>query len=340
MLKKVPVKDSVGLALGHDLTKVIPGKFKGTAFTRGHIVREEDIPELLAMGKEHVYVYEPELDEIHEDEAARRLAAALAGEGVGRTEPREGRVNLVAERQGLLRVRRDAVYALNARGGLAVSTLHDCVPVEAGEVVAATRIIPLVIPATVLEEAEKLCRDRWPVVEVKRYRSLRAGVIVTGSEVYYGRIQDAFVPKVKEKLEAYGSHIAEVVYLPDGAGAIAESIKKLVGSGLEIILVCGGMSVDADDTTPAGIRESGAEVIIHGTPVFPGAMFMLAYHGEIAVMGLPACVIHDATTIFDLVLPRLLAGEKVTRDDIVAYGVGGLCRHCRPCTYPTCSFGK
>jgi len=197
-----------------------------------------------------------------------------------------------------------------------------------------------VVPEATVAAAEAIASARGPALEVKAYRQLAVGVIVTGNEVASGRVRDGFAPRVEEKLARFGSRIGRLVYLPDGAAGIAAAIKEMVAAGMEMVLVCGGMSVDADDTSPAGIRQSGATVVVRGTPIFPGAMFMLAYLGEVPVLGLPACVLHDPTTVFDLVLPRLLAGERLTREEIISRGVGGLCRQCSTCTYPACSFGK
>lgn len=340
MLKKVPVRESVGLVLGHDVTKVVPGRFKGPAFRKGHLIRPEDVPELLDMGKEHVYVYEPEPGEVHEDDAALRLARALAGPGVKWGEPREGRVNLVAAQSGLLRVYRPVVDLVNSQEDAALATLHDAQPVAQGQVVAGVRVLPLVVREEMLAAVEKTVAEKGPALEVKPWRRLKIGAIVTGTEVASGRVRDAFAPAVRAKLGAFGNDLDRLLYLPDGAEGIASAIREMVDQGMEMVLVCGGMSVDADDTTPAGIRESGAEVVVRGTPVFPGAMFMLAYLGEVPVLGLPACVMHDPATVFDLVLPRLLAGEKLAREDLLSRGVGGLCRQCPDCYFPACSFGK
>lgn len=330
----------MGLILGHDVTKIVPGEFKGAAFRKGHKIRAEDVPELLDMGKEHIYVYEPGAGEVHEDEAALRLATVLAGNGLRLAGPKEGRVNLVADRKGLLRVYRQIVDLVNYQGDTVVATLHDAQPVEEGEVVAGVRVIPLVVPEATVSTVEQIAATQGPALEVKAFRNFRVGVIVTGNEVFTGRIRDGFAPRVRQKLAKFGNGVEQLRYLPDGAGGIAVAIKEMVAQGMEIILVCGGMSVDADDTTPAGIRQSGAEVVVQGTPVFPGSMFMLAYLGAVPVLGLPACVLHDPTTVFDLILPRLLAGERVSREEIITRGVGGLCRQCGTCKYPACSFGK
>lgn len=340
VLEKVGVRESVGMILGHDLTRVVPGSFKGVAFRKGHIVRLEDLPALLAMGKENIFVYHYQEGEVHEDEAARWIARALAGPGIKWGDPKEGKISLTADRPGLLRVYREAVDSANLQGDTVVATLHDAQVVAEGEVIAATRVIPLVVPEAEVAAIEDIAAEKGPAFEVKAFQSLKVGAVVTGNEVFSGRIKDGFVPRLKEKLERYGSGIARLLYLPDGADGIAWAVKDMLDAGMEMVLVCGGMSVDPDDTTPAGIRQSGADVVLQGTPVFPGAMFLLAYHSGIPIMGLPACVLHDPVTVFDLVLPLIFAGEKLAKHDIVSRGVGGLCRQCPTCRYPACSFGK
>ncbi|MGB9920349.1 MAG: molybdopterin-binding protein [Moorellales bacterium] len=340
MLKKVPVRESVGLALGHDLTKVVAGRFKGPAFRRGHVVRPEDIPELLSMGKEYVYVYDPEPGEVHEDDAALRLARVLAGPGLKVTSPQEGRANLVAEHSGLLRVYRAVVEAVNREENAAVATLHDRQPVQEGEMVAGVKIIPLVVREDWLASLEERVGGQGPAAEVKPWRRFRIGAIITGTEVTAARVPDAFGPALERKLSAFNQELARLVYLPDGAEGIAHAIRQMAAEGLEMVLVAGGMSVDPDDTTPAAIRQTGARIVTRGTPVFPGAMFMLAYLDEVPVLGLPACVMHDPATVFDLVFPRLLAGETVSREDFLSLAIGGLCRRCGECRFPACPFGK
>ncbi|MCR4418767.1 MAG: molybdopterin-binding protein [Clostridia bacterium] len=336
----MPVRDSIGMALGHDLTRVVAGRFKGPAFRRGHVVRPEDVPELLSMGREYVYVYEPEAGEVHEDDAACRLAQALAGPGLKVTPPQEGRANLVAEGPGLLRVYRPVVEAVNREGDAAVATLHDGQPVQSGEMVAGVKIIPLAVREEWLAQLERRLAPLGPAAEVKPWRQVRIGAIITGNELATGRVADAFAPALKGKLSAFEQELERVLYLPDDAKAIARAIQQMVTEGLQMVLVCGGMSVDPDDTTPAGIRRTGARVVTRGTPIFPGAMFMFAYLDTVPLLGLPACVMHDPATVFDLVLPRLLAGETLSREDILSRAVGGLCRRCPECHFPVCPFGK
>ncbi|GFN23992.1 MAG: molybdopterin-binding protein [Thermoanaerobacteraceae bacterium] len=342
-MKKIRVEDSIGQVLAHDLTKIVPGQFKGRRFKKGHIIRPEDVPELLQMGKEHLYVLELGPDDIHEDEAALRLArAALAvgNHGIELTEPKEGKVSLVARRAGLLKVNLPALQEVNQVGEVILATLHNNYPVREGQVVAGTRLIPLVTKRDVIERIEGICREAEGILKVVAYRPMRAGLITTGSEVYKGRIKDAFGPVVRAKVAQYGSQVVEERIVPDDAEIISRSILEMAGHKLDLILLTGGMSVDPDDVTPAGIRMSGAEVITYGAPVLPGAMFMLAYLDNIPLVGLPGCVMYYRATIFDLVLARILTGERLTRGDIAGMAAGGLCLECSECRYPACPFGK
>lgn len=343
-VKRVRVEDSAGAILCHDLTKIVPGEFKGAAFRKGHIIREEDIPELLKMGKAHIFVWEQSPGLLHEDEAAIRIARAAVGSaetyGITLSDPREGKVNLVAAIPGLLKVNVDALDEVNSIDQIAFSTRHGNTPVTAGAVLAGTRVIPMVIEESAVRAVEDICAREGGLIQLKPFREMRAGIITTGSEVLKGRIVDRFGPAVEAKVKKYGSSVIKQVYVGDDAGAISASIKEMAAAGVELILVTGGMSVDPDDVTPLGIRQTGAEVVTYGSPVLPGSMFMLAYLGELPIMGLPGCVMYESATIFDLVLPRVLAGERVTRKEIVRLGHGGLCLRCAECRFPDCSFGK
>jgi molybdenum cofactor synthesis domain-containing protein len=338
----VSVEDAVGAVLWHDVTRIIPGQFKGPAYRRGHVIRVEDVPALLDLGKEHVYVLELEEGDVHEDEAAVRLATAVAGPGLRLSEPVESRVNFVAAHDGIVRVDTRGLRRLNALGYLALATLHDATVARMGETVAALKPLPLVLSEADVRRAAEFCEARGGLVRVLPLRRLRVGVVVTGSEVAKGRIKDQFAPVVAAKVEAFRSQVTEVVCVTDDPPAIAQAIHDVVASS-DLVLVTGGMSVDPDDATPAGIRLSGARVERYGAPVMPGVMFLLAYLEDKPVVGVPACALYYSVTVLDIVLPRLLAGERVKEDDIAALGHGGLCRGpdaCIACTYPHCDFGK
>ena len=339
-MKTVPVESAVGMVLGHDVTQIIPGKVKGPAFRKGRIIQAEDIPKLLDMGKRNIYVFDLTEGWVHEDDAALRIAKAAIGKHLLLTDPVEGKVNLVAETNGLLKINIAALKAINAIEDVIFATLHTHRPVTQNAHVAGTRIIPLVTGKEKIEDVENLCRRHHPIVEILPYDSYRVGIITTGSEVYHGRIEDKFGPVIYRKFEALGSTVLRQVFVSDDIEMTANAVRELIADGAQMIAVTGGMSVDPDDLTPAGIRAAGGKVVTYGAPVLPGAMFMLAHIGEIPVVGLPGCVMYHQTSIFDLVVPRLLAGLTVTRDDIIAMGHGGFCAGCDPCRYPNCAFGK
>ena len=325
MLKVIPVEEAVGLPLAHDITEIVPGKHKGPAFRRGHLIRQEDVAKLLDVGKANIYVMELENDELHEEDAALRLAKAAAGDNLELTDPSEGRINLVAKIPGLLKVDADLLCRMNSLGDLMLATLPTNWYVKKGTVVAGTRTIPVVVKEELIQRAEALCKER-PIVTLLPMPSKRVHLVVTGSEVFTGRIKDGFEPVVSRKVEEMGSRVESVKIAPDDPDVIAGHIKDAKRAGADIMLVSGGMSVDPDDKTPEGIRRSGAEVETHGFPVLPGSMFLMAYIDQTPVMGLSGCVLHDPFTAFDALLPRLLAGEKITRADIMAMGHGGLQR--------------
>lgn len=340
MLKKVRVQDAVGMVVGHDMTRVMPGESSGPGFRRGDVIKEEDIPLLLSMGKEHIYVVELEEDEVHEEEAAKTIAKAVAGEGLEFGRPREGRVNILSTRFGLLKVNVPLLQEINSIPDIVLATRHNNTVCNPGEIVAGTKIIPLYTARERLQTLQRLCQDRGPVLTVKPFLQLEMGVVVTGSEVYQGLITDRFTELVRHKVEAFGSRIKEGVIVPDNEELIADAITGMHSKGCKVIFVCGGLSVDPDDMSVEGIVRAGATVISRGAPVMPSAMFLLATLEEATIIGIPASALVHQTTAVDVVLPRLLAGEEVSSEDIVALGHGGLCLDCDFCTYPICPFCK
>jgi molybdopterin biosynthesis enzyme len=339
-MKKIPVREAVGRVLCHDVTEIVPGRFKGRAFKKGHVIRAEDVNRLLDLGKESIYILDLKEGMLHEDEAAERIARAVAGTGLERSEPAEGRVNLGAEFDGWLKIDVDTLNAVNSVEDVVLGTLHTHQPVKKGRQVAGTRVIPLVVEEHNIRRVEAIAKETPPVIQVKPFRPTTVGIVTTGSEIYSGRIRDKFGPVLYEKFEELGSRVLRQVFVSDRVELTVSAIRDLVGEGAEMVAVTGGMSVDPDDQTPAAIRETGARVVTYGAPTFPGAMFMLAYLGDVPVLGLPGCVMYYRASIFDLVVPRLLAGEEVTRADVVALGHGGLCSGCADCRYPVCGFGK
>ncbi|RWX48404.1 molybdenum cofactor cytidylyltransferase [Candidatus Electrothrix marina] len=344
MKKRIPVDQAVGMVLPHDITEIIQGEFKGCAFKKGHILRLEDVEHLRRLGKEHIYALELSEGEIHENEAARLLAAALAGEGVEYSDKiSEGKASLKASCDGLLKIEKEALYRFNLLGEIMCSTLHTDTPVKKGEQVAATRLIPLVGERSLIEEAVDIAESGESgekVVRVLPLKKVKAGLVVTGSEVYYGRIEDKFEAVLREKMTELGSEVVRVGFAPDDATRIAEEIRLCLEAGADLIITSGGMSVDPDDVTRIGIREAGAVDTVYGTPVLPGAMFLAGRIGDVPIIGLPACGMFHKITVFDLILPRILTGESIGREQFAAMGHGGLCRNCKHCQFPVCNFGK
>jgi molybdenum cofactor synthesis domain-containing protein len=337
-MKKIRTQEAVGAVLYHDITQIIPGKSKGRAFKKGHIIREEDIPVLLSLGKDNIYVWEKTEGMLHENEAATRLMNLTAGEGLVFSEIKEGKIDFIAEADGLLKVDKHALLKLNSLGEMVLVTLHNNMTVKKGQKVAGTRVIPLMIEEEKIVKAEEIIKDK--IVKVVPIKPKKVGIVTTGNEVFYGRIKDAFGPVIKRKVEEFGCEVLGQVFMPDDAAQITEAVNSWIAQGAEMVVCTGGMSVDPDDVTPTAIKNTGAELVTYGAPVLPGSMFLLAYKGDTPIMGLPGCVMYNNRTILDLVLPRVLADEKLTKADIAAYGHGGLCMECEVCRFPNCNFGK
>ena len=339
-MKEIETRKAVGHVLCHNLTQIIPGQYKGPRFRKGHVVTEADIPVLLSMGKEHLYVWEMTPGMIHENDGALRLAALCQNEGMTASEVKEGKIELTAQYDGLFLVDVKRLHAVNSMENIMIATRHGNTPVHKGDKLCGTRVIPLVIEERTLQAAEAAAGST-PLLELLPYRLHRAAIVTTGSEVKQGLIQDQFTPVVEEKLRSYGIETTGKVLSGDGVENVAAAIAQVRSAGVDLIVCTGGMSVDPDDNTPGGIRASGARIVTYGAPVLPGAMFLLGYYDDgLPVMGLPGCVMYAATTIFDLILPRVAAGIPVTREDIAALGHGGLCLGCSPCRWPVCPFGK
>ena len=339
MMKTIPVQEAVGTVLCHDLTRIVPGEFKGRAFKKGHVIRPEDIPVLLNIGKEHLYVLALDKGQLHEDEAALRTAHAAAGPGISFSEISEGRINFMAER-GLLTVNVEALHAINSIEEVVLATMHTGQFITEPRAVAGTRVVPLVIDEEKIRRVEEICAAHYPVVQVKPVLEQRIGVVTTGSEIFHGRIEDRFGPVLRRKFAGFGSEVMGQTFVGDDPETTRDAILAFVEQGADMVVVTGGMSVDPDDQTPASIRATGAEIVTYGSPTFPGVMFLLSYLGGVPVLGLPGCVMYYRASIFDIVVPRLLAGERLTRKDIVALGHGGFCACCEPCRHPICPFGK
>lgn len=337
-MKKINVEDAIGMELCHDIT-AMRDRFKGAAFRRGHKIQAEDIPKLLDLGKKQIFVWEENAGEIHEEDAAHRMAAMAQVSGAHYTEVSEGKVLLMADMRGMLRVNTSLLREINSIGDLTISTLPDHYPVEAGARLASMRIVPLVTKEEQILKAEELCRGE-KLLELRPYQQRRAGVIITGSEVYSGRIQDKFEPVVREKLKKYPSEILGVTICDDKLDMIVQAAETYLAQGADFLIFTGGMSVDPDDITPTAIRRLGAEIITHGLPAQPGNMTLTAYLGEVAILGIPGAAISLPTTMFDVLLPQIFAGDKFTREDLIRLGEGGLCQLCKSCHFPNCTFGR
>ena len=341
MIKKVAFADAVGMELAHDVTEIRPGEFKGAAFRRGHVIQACDCAHFQRLGKENFYHIEVEEDEYHENDAAQKMAHALSGEGVSWFEPpHEGKITLRAKYSGLLQVKVEALTRFNMVPEVMCATRNTHSWVQKGDIVAGTRAIPLVVKKKVVDQACRVAADAGGIIHVKPLRYARAGLIITGNEVYHGRIEDRFEPILRQKIEALGSSVVSVGFAPDDKDAIADKIADALAQGADLILTSGGMSVDPDDVTREAIRAAGAERLIYGSSVLPGAMFLIANIGAVPVLGVPACGLYHRITVLDLILPRVLAGESITAEAIAALGHGGLCLSCEDCIFPRCGFGK
>lgn len=342
-MKEIRTEDAVGHILCHDITQIIKDKKKGVLFKKGHIVREEDIPALLSVGKEHLYVWEKKEGILHENQGAQILYEICAGEHMHGTDVSEGKIELIADCDGLLKIRRDALVNVNSLGEMMIASRHGDFPVKKGDKIAGTRIIPLVIEEEKMERA-KAAAGKEPIFSILPFRSKKTGIITTGSEVQKGLIQDAFTPVLREKLAEYPGEVIGQTLPGDDRKQITADILRFIDMGADMVICSGGMSVDPDDRTPGAIKDTGAEIVSYGAPVLPGAMLLLAYYNKdgrrIPVLGLPGCVMYAKRTVFDLILPRIMADDPVKPEEIASLGEGGLCLNCAACTFPNCGFGK
>ncbi len=340
-IKVIPIEEAIGKRLAHDITEIRPGEFKGVAFKRGHRIRKSDIPHLLRLGKESIYVLDLSEGMLHEDEAALLLGEAFKGEGTYIDgPPSEGKVQLRASYKGLFKVDVKLLTKINMINDIICSSRHTNTLVEKGDLIAATRAIPLIIDEKKVLKAVDIAQKDGGIFKVKRLLKPKTGIIITGNEILYGRIRDRFSSILKRKLKQYDLEIIKVFYSLDDKFKIADYMHELLNMGVEMILVAGGMSVDPDDQSRAGILFAGTKEVVYGSPVLPGAMFLYGKIKDVPVLGLPACVIYFKATIFDLVLPRVLAGESITRKDLASLSHGGLCLNCKRCNWPICPFGK
>ena len=343
-MKLIKTEDAVGHVLCHDITQIIKGVTKDAVFCKGHIVTEEDIPVLLSVGKENLYVWEKEEGMLHENDAAEILRQICQGEHMHPSDVKEGKIELIADIDGVLKIEREKLQKVNSLGEMMIASRHGDFPVKKGDKLAGTRVIPLVISEEKMQQAKDVTAG-GAIFNILPYKKKKAGIVTTGSEVYYHRIKDTFTPVIEEKLAEYDIEIGGHKICNDDPQMIENAIRSLLADGCNMIVCTGGMSVDPDDRTPYAIRQVTGEIVSYGAPVLPGAMFLLAYYREegkeaIPVLGLPGCVMYSKRTIFDLVLPRLTVGEILTAEDMNTLGEGGLCLNCSECTFPNCGFGK
>ena len=339
-MKLMKTEDAVGQILCHDITQIIKGVTKDAVFRKGHVIQEEDIPVLLSVGKDTIYIWENNENMLHENDAAQILYDICKSNYMRPSDVKEGKIEVIADCDGVLKINRELLKEINSLGEMMIASRHGDFPVKKGDKIAGTRVIPLVIEKEKMERA-KIIANGTSIFKIMPYLKKKVGIVTTGNEVFYGRIQDTFTPVIVEKISEYGAEVIGHEISNDDHKNIASCIRKLLEKGADMIICTGGMSVDPDDKTPAAIREVADEIITYGAPVLPGAMFLLAYYGkEIPIMGLPGCVMYAKRTIFDLVLPRIMAGEVLTAEDFHVLGEGGLCLSCPICTFPNCGFGK
>lgn len=340
-MKLIKTEDAVGQILCHDITQIIRGVKKGPVFKKGHIITEEDIPVLLSVGKDHIYIWENDESMLHENDAAQILYDLCKSQNTIPGTISEGKIEVIAACDGLLKIDRDKLNTINSFGEMMVASRHGNFPVKKGDKIAGTRIIPLVIEKEKMNRVKNMVGDGG-IFHVLPFKAMKVGVVTTGNEVFYGRIQDTFTPVIEEKIGEFGAKMISHKYSSDDPQMIISSIRELLEEEVDMVICTGGMSVDPDDMTPFAIRNVCGGVVTYGAPVLPGAMFLLSYFGEkqIPVVGLPGCVMYAKRTIFDLVLPRIMAGEKLVKEDIDIFGEGGLCLGCDICTFPNCGFGK
>lgn len=342
-MKEIKTKDAVGHVLCHDITQIVKDKVKGVAFKKGHVVKEEDIDTLLSLGKDHLYVWEKKEGMLHENEAAIILKDICKNEYMEESDVKEGKIELSASIDGLFKINIDKLREINALGEMMIATRHQNFPVKKGDKLAGTRIIPLIIEEEKMKKAKELCCDE-PILSIKPFVHKKVGIVTTGNEVFYGRIKDTFGPVIIEKVEEFDVEVLGQAIVNDDPKNITNAILEFIEKGADMVLCTGGMSVDPDDKTPKAIKDTGADIVSYGAPVLPGAMMLVSYYKNndklIPIIGLPGCVMYAKRTIFDLILPRIMADEKITKDDLSKLGLGGLCLNCHVCNYPNCGFGK
>ncbi len=340
-MKLMKTEEAVGQILCRDITQIIPGVTKDAVFRKGHVIAPEDVPVLLSVGKDNVYIWENNENMLHENDAAQILYDMCADEHVHPSAIKEGKIELIADNDGLLKIDWQKLLAVNSLGEMMIVSRHGDFPVKKGDKIAGMRVIPLVIEKEKMARAQAVAAG-GPIFRILPFRHKKVGIVTTGNEVFYGRIQDAFTPVIVEKVQAFGAEVIGHEISNDDHERITGCIRRLLDVGAELILCTGGMSVDPDDRTPLAIRNSGARIVSYGSPVLPGAMFLVSYWGEknIPILGVPGCAMYSKRTVLDLVLPHAFADDVLEKTDLDRLGEGGLCLNCKECIFPHCGFGK
>lgn len=347
-LRVVPLEEAVGKNAAHDMTQIIPGEFKGAVISAGQIVSAGDMCRLQQMGRFNVAVLDggsPGKDWggagwVHENDAAEAFAQRMAGPGISYgLPPKEGKINFRAETDGLFCVDVDKLYAFNMIPEIMLATRQDATLVGAGSEVAGTRAIPLFISQDRLSRALAVLGDNH-LLSVRPLRRGKVGILVTGTEVFNGLIKDRFAPLISAKVEALGCEVVKSVIVPDDTKSILDGVAAIEAAGADLLVTTGGLSVDPDDLTRSALVTAGLSDILHGVPVLPGAMSLVGRLRAMRVIGVPACALYFKTTLFDSLLPRLLANREITRPELARMGEGGFCMNCKVCTYPKCFFMK
>ena len=342
-LKDIPLVEAVGRHALSDMTRIVPGKEKGPAFKRGQVITAGDICRLQQMGRENILTAEdnPDISEwVHEDEAALAFSQAMTGEGITATEtPSEGKAELLAARDGLFIVDDKRLETFNLIPGVMCGSRHGFTVVDQGFKLAGTRAIPLFLHRKDFNKAMTVLSD-GPLFQVLPLREARVGILVTGTEVFRGLVEDRFIPIISNKVKKYKCEVVKALIVPDDRQAICTGIEEILDAEVDLIVTTAGLSVDPDDVTRQALVDAGAVDMLYGTPILPGAMTLLAHIGAVQVIGVPACALYFKTTSFDLLLPRLLAGIPITRRDLARMGHRAFCLACKTCTFPKCPFGK
>lgn len=335
---KIAVENAVGMTLCHDVT-VIKDGYKGPLYKRGHVIAPADIPQLLNIGKHHIFVWEENAGEIHEEDCALRFAAMAPVPHSHYIGPSEGKVTLISDTDGLFCVDTVLLKALNSIQDITITALPNHYPIKKGSRIASMRIIPLVTKEANIVAAETLCRGN-NLFRILPYQLMKVGIIITGSEVYNGLIKDKFESIARDRLASYPCEILGATICSDDSKMITDAANEFLESGVDLLIFHGGMSVDPDDLTPTTIRSLGADIITYGVPAQPGNMSLIAYLGNTTILGVPSSAISNRTSMFDVVLPQVFSGKRFTKDELLNLGNGSLCQQCETCHFPNCTFGK